>query len=42
MRAPDDRIELRIYERFATGEVKVADIISRHDIEGEFCLGERH
>ena len=42
MRAPDDRIELRIYERFATGEVKVADIISRQDIEGELCPGEGH
>jgi hypothetical protein len=35
VRVPDDRIEFRVYERLATGEVKVADIISRQDIEGE-------
>ena len=42
VRVPDDGVELWVYERLATGEVKVADIISRQDIEGELCLREGH
>ena len=33
---------LTIASSFATGEVKVADVISCQDIEGELCVGEGH